>query len=80
MPEFATTQEAIKYGDECWSQVLFDWKAWKEQGLTSHGNWWPEIYRQACAGWEIKPDAGVLAFNTSYENQRADLKSISASG
>jgi len=80
VPEFPTTAEAIKYGDECWSKVLSDWKSWKEQRLTNHDNWWPEIYKQACASWGIEPDAAVLAFDTSYENQRADLKSISASG
>lgn len=80
VPEFPTTQAAIKYGDECWSRVLSDWKAWRDEGLTAHRNWWPEIYRQACANWGIEPDAEVLAFDTSYENQRADLKTISASG
>jgi len=80
VPEFPTTQQAIKYGDECWSKVLSDWKAWKEQGLTNHDNWWPEIYKQACANWGIEPNPEVLAYDTSYETTRADLKVISASG
>ena len=80
VPEFPTTQQAIQYGDKCWSKVLSNWHQWREDGLTNHDNWWPEIYWQACANWGVEPDAGVLAFNVSYENQRADLKSISTSG
>lgn len=80
VPQFASTQEAIKYGDECWSKVLSDWASWRDQGLTNHDNWWPEIYLKACEYWGIEPDPAVLAYNTSYENTRADLKLISASG
>jgi hypothetical protein len=80
VPNFASTQEAIKYGDECWSKVLSNWSQWREDGLTQHRNWWPEIYRQACLHWEKAPDARVLGFDTTYENTRADLKTISASG
>ena len=76
VPEFPTALQAIQYGDKCWSNVLSEWHAWKEQGLTNHDNWWPEVYRQACASWGIEPDAGVLAFDTSYETTRADLKPI----
>ncbi len=52
----------------------------REQGLTQHRNWWPECYRQACEHWKIEPDAKALAFDTTYEQVRADLKAISASG
>ncbi|MBV9468667.1 MAG: hypothetical protein JO316_15170 [Abitibacteriaceae bacterium] len=77
VPEFKSTQEALRYGDECWSKVLSDWTAWREQGLTQHRNWWPEVYTQACEQWGVEPDPKVLAYNESYENKRADLKSVS---
>jgi hypothetical protein len=80
VPEFPTTQEAIKYGDECWSKVLSNWHAWREEGLTNHDNWWPQVYLAACENWGIEPDPEVLAFDTSYETTRADLKDISVSG
>jgi hypothetical protein len=71
--------EALRHGDRCWSKVLMDWEAWKANGLTAHENWWPALYRLACArhGWTVDPD--VEAFDTSYAEQRADLKSVSHS-
>jgi hypothetical protein len=75
---FKTTQEAIEYGDRSWSLVLVDWRAWHDQGLTQHHNWWPELYRAACQRWGIEPDRAVLAFATTYEHTRADRQTISA--
>jgi len=72
--------EARRYGDECWSKVLMDWNRWREEGLTQHHNWWPDLYRAACERQGITPDPYVLAYATSYESTRADLKAISASG
>ena len=71
--------EALRHGDRCWSRVLMGWESWKEAGLTSHDNWWPALYRSACAarGWPVDP--AVAAFDTSYAEQRADLKSVSHS-
>lgn len=80
VPEFPTTAEAIRYGDACWSKVLSSWTQWREDGLTQHRNWWPEIYQAACEKWGVEPDHEVLAYNTSYESTRADLKNISVSG
>jgi hypothetical protein len=51
----------------------------REQGLTRHENWWPAVYRQACAAWGVEPDPKVLAFAETYEAQRADLKTVSTS-
>lgn len=68
--------EAIAYGDSCWSKVLSGWRKWKEEGLTQHRNWWPDLYSAWCANTGRKPDPEVLAFNTSYEGQRPDLKEI----
>ncbi len=51
----------------------------RDQGLTEHENWWPAIYRQACAAWGVEPDPTVLAFSETYEAQRADLKAVSGS-
>lgn len=76
VPEIGSQSEAMAYGDKTWSKVLVDWKKWREQGLTEHRNWWPEIYRAACQHWGIKPDPKLLAYNTTYENARADMKEV----
>jgi hypothetical protein len=79
LKDFANAQEAVKYGDHCWSRVLVGWASWREQGLTQHRNWWPELYRAACRHWNIEPDPKVLAYSTTYEAVRADLKNVSGS-
>jgi hypothetical protein len=80
VPQFASLKEALDYGDACWSRILSNWAAVRDQGLTKHENWWPAIYRQACASWGVEPDPKVLAFSETYEGQRADLKTVSARG
>ena len=70
-------REAVDRGDRCWSRVLMDWERWRQAGLTRHENWWPDLYRAACARWGIAPDPDVEAFDTSYEGRRADLKTVS---
>jgi hypothetical protein len=70
--------EALRYGDRCWSKVLSGWDDWRRDGLTAHENWWPALYRAACAGWGIAPDPHVEAFDISYRDSRADLKAVSA--
>ena len=77
--EFANAQEGVRYGDECWSRVLMNWENWRQQGLTQHRNWWPEVYRDACRHWGVQPDPEVLAYSTSYENVRPDLKELNGS-
>jgi len=79
LKEFDNAQEAVRYGDECWSKVLIGWREWRDKGLTQHRNWWPETYRDACKAWGVEPDPKILAFNTTYEQVRADLKSITGS-
>ncbi len=76
LKEFKNAQEAVRYGDECWSRVLMNWDAWRKQGLTQHRNWWPELYEDACKHWGTKPDPKVLEYATSYETVRADLKNL----
>jgi hypothetical protein len=76
LKEFTNAQEAVKYGDECWSRVLMNWENWRTQGLTQHRNWWPDAYRDACKHWGVEPDPAVLAYNTTYESVRADLKAL----
>ncbi|NUQ02113.1 MAG: hypothetical protein HUU35_19880, partial [Armatimonadetes bacterium] len=78
--QFGSREEAIDYGDRCWSQVLSHWREYVEQGLTEHRNWWPELYRAACERWGIAPDPAALAFTATYEDLRADLKGVSGSG
>jgi hypothetical protein len=79
LKEFKNPQEAVKYGDECWSRVLMNWENWREQGLTRHRNWWPEVYQDACKRWGVAPDPDVLAYSTSYQTVRADLKELTGS-
>jgi hypothetical protein len=79
LKEFTDPKEAVRYGDECWSKVLMGWRQWRDEGLTAHRNWWPDVYRDACASWGVEPDPRVLAYDTSYETVRADLKELTGS-
>lgn len=71
--------QAVAYGDACWERILSNWRTVLEKGLTQHENWWPALYRSACESWGIEPDPKVLAYATTYETTRADLKTVSAS-
>ena len=79
LKDFSNSSEAVKYGDECWSRVLIGWRSWRDEGLTQHRNWWPELYREACDQWGVKPDPEVLSYATTYEAVRADLKEVTGS-
>ncbi len=76
IPEIGDLKGALAYGDQCWSRILSNWQAVKDQGLTQHANWWPSVYQAACASWGEMPDATVLAFAETYEGARADLKNV----
>jgi hypothetical protein len=78
VPEFGTLQKALEFGDQAWSKVLSNWATVKEQGLTTHENWWPTVYAQACAAEGVPPDPVVLAFDETYEGKRADLQRVAA--
>jgi hypothetical protein len=80
VPKFPSLREALDYGDQCWSRILSNWPTVKEQGLTEHANWWPAVYSQACEAWSEPPDAQAIAFSTTYEGKRADLKVVATSG
>ena len=77
--DMPSAAEAVEYGDRCWSRVVGNWKHWKDEGLTDHRNWWPELYKTYCENKGIAPDPEILAFDTSYENKRADLRELAAS-
>jgi hypothetical protein len=79
IPQIGEWKQALDYGDRCWSKILSNWHAVRDQGLTQHENWWPRIYLQACKGWGVEPDPKVLAFSETYEGQRADLKTVATS-
>jgi hypothetical protein len=79
LKEFDNPHEAVRYGDKCWSKVLIGWAQWRDEGLTDHYNWWPDLYRDACKTWGIEPDPKVLAYNTTYQQVRADLKEVTGS-
>jgi hypothetical protein len=78
--QIGDARKAVEYGDECWSKVLLNWGQWRDEGLTMHRNWWPGCYQAACRHWAIEPDPKVLSYATTYEQVRADLKNLSASG
>jgi hypothetical protein len=78
IPQFGDLKKSLDYGDRCWSRILSNWQAVKDKGLTHHENWWPAVYEQACAHWGEQPDPKVLAYATTYENARADLKEVAA--
>jgi hypothetical protein len=79
LKDFKNPQEGVRYGDECWSRVLMNWENWRKQGLTQHRNWWPDLYSEACKHWGVEPDPQVLAYSTTYETVRADLKELTGS-
>jgi hypothetical protein len=79
IPQIGDWKQALAYGDQCWSRILSNWTTVRDQGLTKHENWWPNIYRQACAAWGAAPDPKTLAFSETYEAQRADLKTVTGS-
>jgi hypothetical protein len=76
LKDFSNAQEAVRYGDQCWSRVLMNWESWRQRGLTQHRNWWPDVYQEACQRWGAKPDPKVLGYSTSYQTVRADLKNL----
>jgi hypothetical protein len=69
-------EEALEFGDACWSKVFMNYKAWRDEGLTQHENWWPALYLAACKNAGIQPDPLALKFHETYETKRADLKAI----
>ena len=77
VPRYESLNEALSYGDTCWSKVLSHWRDYRDQGLTEHRNWWPEIYAKACQKWGKNPDPKALAFCETYEDKRADLERLS---
>ncbi|MGI9472030.1 MAG: hypothetical protein ACR2NZ_10880 [Rubripirellula sp.] len=76
VPRYESLNHALAYGDACWSKVLSHWNDYRDQGLTEHRNWWPEIYQQACKNWGKEPDPAALDFCETYEGTRADLESL----
>lgn len=80
VPKFASLNESLEYGDRCWSKVLSHWRDYRDQGLTEHRNWWPDLYSQACRQWGKDPDSRALAFHQTYEDARADLQSLGDAG
>jgi len=76
---FGNQKEAIDYGNQCWSKVLIGWREWREQGLTQHRNWWPDLYKEFCERHQFQPDPAALAFATTYETSRADLERLAVS-
>jgi hypothetical protein len=79
IPQVGDWKQALDYGDRCWSKITSNWTTVRDQGLTRHENWWPAIYRQACASWGISPDPKVLSYSETYQDQRADLQKVSGS-
>lgn len=77
--QFENPKEAVEWGDRAWSKVLIGWRQWKDEGLTEHRNWWPDVYGEWCEKQGRTPDPKVMAYDETYEAKRADLKVLSAS-
>ena len=77
--QFENPKEAVEWGDRAWSKVLVGWRQWRDEGLTEHRNWWPDVYLEYCAAQRHRARPAVLAFNETYEQKRADLKMVSSS-
>lgn len=75
---FPSLNEALAYGDACWSKVLMNWSTWQAQGYTQHANWWPGLYQQYCSLHGIDPDPAALSYSTTYATSRADLEQLPA--
>jgi hypothetical protein len=78
--QFDSLQAALAFGDAAWTKITSNWTTVKEQGLTTHANWWPAIYEQACVAAGVDPDPAVLAYDETYEGKRADLKGVVGEG
>ncbi len=76
VPQIGTQAQAQACGDAAWSRAVADYHKYLDDGLTEHHNWWPEIYTQACQYWGMQPSPEILAYNTTYETKRADLKTV----
>jgi len=68
--DMPSAAEAVAYGSDSWSRVTLDWNYGRENALTEHRNWWPDLYLAWCASQNIEPDPGALAYDTSYEGKR----------
>ncbi len=70
MSELGGQTAAMDFGNKAWSKALADsFDTFEQEGLTKHENWWPEIYKKACAFWEMEPDPEILNYSTSYRNR-----------
>lgn len=78
--EMGDRKKAVAFGDQSWASITNNWEKVRDDGLTQHENWWPALYRQACAARGMDPDPKVLAFNTSYQGTRMDQKVVEVSG
>ena len=76
VPRYKSLNEALQYGDRCWTKVVSHWREYRDRGLTEHRNWWPDLYRAACSNWGIAPEPAVLEYNKTYEDSRADLQKL----
>lgn len=76
VPRYRSLNEALAYGDRCWTKVVSHWRDVRDRGLTEHRNWWPALYRAACENWGVAPDAAALDFHQTYEDSRADLQKL----
>ncbi|CAN5508900.1 hypothetical protein BH11PLA2_BH11PLA2_08720 [soil metagenome] len=73
VPDFGGLQNALDFGDKAWAKITSNWTTVRDQGLTQHENWWPNVYKQACVAAGEEPNAEVLAFCETYETKRADI-------
>jgi hypothetical protein len=71
-------QQVIDESSFRWSRTLVDWAEWRDEKLTEHRNWWPEVYAKAREHWGVVPDPKMLAYNATYESIRPDMHAVEA--
>ncbi len=73
VPEFGSLKKALEFGDAAWSKITSNWVTVRDEGLTTHENWWPALYSQACAVAGVTPELNVMQYCETYEAKRADV-------
>ena len=76
--EFGDSQEAVEYGDECWSRDADELGELARAGPDAARNWWPELYREWCRVHGREPDPHVLGVPHQLRGSPRRLEGISA--
>ena len=79
-PQIGDWKQALDYGDQCWSKILSNWTERPRPGPDPARELVARHLSPGLRGLGRRARPAVLAFGETYENQRADLKTVSVSG